>query len=371
MSLKTKSKAFALGIVVATISFTILLLFAELVIRIFYPCPLIPRYVTNSGFGVRVHSSNIVTHHTTPDYRIKVQTNSLGIRGDKEITFTKPANVFRVLLLGDSFTFGYGVDVEQTYGALIESTLREKGINAEVINLGVSGFGTAEELVMLNKRGLKFDPDLVIVGFCRNDHLNNVLSLLYVIDNSGQLVRKNEEYLPAIKERDFLYSFALYRFLAERSHLLYFVREKISTIVMQNIRNRNIQVINADTGKIVTKDKAIIKEKERQLTAALLDEIKRTCVNNNINFCILDIPGGKQFTSSLPYDNLTFVNRDEIIDPAPVFKNESANKKLYWTQSAGHWTPEGHKIASELLVDWILAQYPHLLPKTPEYGDLN
>jgi len=130
-------------------------------------------------------------------------------------------------------------------------------------------------------------------------------------------------------------------------------------------------VMIADSGKVATKNEATIKEMERQLTAALLDEIKRTCVNNNIDFSILDIPGRLQLSSSIPYDNLTYIKRDEIIDAIPVFTKESANKKLYWTQSAGHWTPEGHKIASELLVDWILARYPHLLPKTPVHSDLN
>jgi lysophospholipase L1-like esterase len=95
--------------------------------------------------------------------------NSLGFR-DVEFTETKPDGVFRILALGDSMTFGPGVDVEQTYPKVLERLLNEgQEGRYQVINAGASGYSAYEELVTWRNRGEALDPDLVIVGFCVND----------------------------------------------------------------------------------------------------------------------------------------------------------------------------------------------------------
>lgn len=323
---------------------TFLTLACELMLRMFAPQLLVPRYVTDSGFGIRVHCPNISIYHTTPDYRVNIRTNSMGIRADREFAFDKSEGVFRVILLGDSFTFGYGVEIDHTYGAVLDRILAEEGIKAEVINLGVSGAGTAEELIMLNNVGLKFDPDMVIVGYCWNDVTNDIWSKLYTVGDQGQLIRDQDSYLPAMNVRDFLYSFGIYRFLAERSHLVCFLRDKVSVAVQKSVKKK-IQESAAPSHE----------SRQGQLTAALLDEIKRTSENNDASFCVLDIPSRRN-VSGLPRAFLTLVKEDDIIDLRPVFEREKVTKKLYWTKSANHWTPAGHAIAAELLAGWIKTQ---------------
>ena len=317
----------------------------ELLLRLVDPQPLLPRYVTDSGFGIRIHCPNISIHHTTPDYRISIHTNSLGFRADREFPFAKPDGVFRIVGLGDSFTFGYGVEAKDTYLARVEQLLREQGRNVEVINMGVSGAGSAEELILLNELGLKFDPDLVILGYCTNDIADNTRSLLYALDDDGKLVRRNKEYLPAVKTRDFLYSFAIYRYLAERSHLLYFARRNLSELIQKRMRKENQQTEKLDDAG------------EDRLTAALIDEIRRTCKRHGAGFCLVDIPTNR-FSSTLPREALTEVPPEEIIDMRPLFESRPKSDVLYWTRSDGHWTPLGHEIAAEAIVKRIADTIP-------------
>lgn len=333
-------KRILFGCLTFVLCLMLLAIACELLLRILAPQLLIPRYVTASGFGIRVHCPNISIQHTTPDYRISICTNSMGIRTDREFTYDKPEGVFRIVVLGDSFTFGYGVEVEQTYGVVLERIIKEQGTSVEMINLGVSGAGTAEELIMLKNCGLRFDPDLVVVGYCCNDIVNDMLSKLYALNDQNQLVRDQESYLPAVKIRDFLYSFRIYRFLAERSHLLYFLRSNLSEAIQKSMTEKNRE------------NKSLSHESEMCLTAALLDEIKRTSEENDATFCLLDIPSNKN-KSNLPREYLVCVEEEDIIDLRPVFEQHMVTQKLYWTKSDGHWTPAGHKIAAELLADWV------------------
>ncbi|HHL38950.1 MAG TPA: SGNH/GDSL hydrolase family protein [Deltaproteobacteria bacterium] len=99
-------------------------------------------------------------------YRI----NSLGLRDD-EVSVEKPAGTVRIISLGDSIAFGQGVkDKDDVVSEVIEALApRRLGRPVEVVNAGVPGYNTAQELAYLEERLLKLDPDLVILHVCLND----------------------------------------------------------------------------------------------------------------------------------------------------------------------------------------------------------
>jgi lysophospholipase L1-like esterase len=105
-------------------------------------------------------------------FDVAVSTNSDGFR-DREHTRAKPAGRYRVVLLGDSFIEAMQVPFEASVTPLLEERLRRGGTDAEVINLGVSGFGTAREYLALQEYGLRYQPDLVVLFFVGNDVSDN------------------------------------------------------------------------------------------------------------------------------------------------------------------------------------------------------
>ena len=96
--------------------------------------------------------------------------NALGFRG-AEVTVPKPHGRFRVVVIGDSLTLGWGVADDETYAARLERLLHERFPNRDldVVNLGVGGYDTRQEVTLLSRNVSRLEPDLVLVGFYSND----------------------------------------------------------------------------------------------------------------------------------------------------------------------------------------------------------
>ena len=102
-----------------------------------------------------------------------LNTNSLGLRGRtdpplQKLSGTEP----RILVLGDSFTFGEEVDDDETYSARLEEMLP----GGEVLNFGVHGYGHDQMLLLFQDLGRRYRPDIVILGFVYPDIYRNLLS---------------------------------------------------------------------------------------------------------------------------------------------------------------------------------------------------
>jgi lysophospholipase L1-like esterase len=96
-------------------------------------------------------------------------TNTLGFR-DNEFTVAKPADTVRILAMGDSFTYGWLVNLNDTWVKVLESMLNQKSAkHTEVLNLGVAGYDIWNVANLLSKRAVRFSPDLVISSFIEND----------------------------------------------------------------------------------------------------------------------------------------------------------------------------------------------------------
>lgn len=106
----------------------------------------------------------------TPDFvQTYERTNSHGQR-DRERTLRKPEGVRRVLLLGDSVVEGYGLPESQTISRRLEELFKDG--TTEVLNFGVSAYCTRAEIELLEVKGLRFDPDVVVLVFVENDFDN-------------------------------------------------------------------------------------------------------------------------------------------------------------------------------------------------------
>ena len=102
---------------------------------------------------------------------VKLETNSAGLR-DQEYSVSKPEDVFRVAVIGDSFTMADGVAIEDTYHSVLEERLNaeQDDVTYQFINFGVSGYNLQQYLDVMQYKAKDYSPDLIIIGFCpRND----------------------------------------------------------------------------------------------------------------------------------------------------------------------------------------------------------
>jgi lysophospholipase L1-like esterase len=99
---------------------------------------------------------------------VMVETNSQGLR-DREYSFEKPAGVLRVVMLGDSFTEGWGVPEPDTFVRRVERLYADHGIKAEVINTGVGNWNTIQEVEFFMTDAYRYNPDIVVLNYAFND----------------------------------------------------------------------------------------------------------------------------------------------------------------------------------------------------------
>src|SRR5882724_4056131 len=161
------------------------------------------------GFSLRPGLAGHYQREGESDVRI----NSDGLR-DREHTKAKPADTVRIAVLGDSFAEAMHVPMEQTFWSQLERKL--SGCNAfpgkrvEVINFGVSGYGTAQELMTLRQKVWDYAPDIVMLAFTTfNDVYDNSRALSkteevpYFVYRNGELVYDASfRVSPTYRQRD-------------------------------------------------------------------------------------------------------------------------------------------------------------------------
>src|SRR5919198_6454900 len=115
-----------------------------------------------------------------------VRINSDGLR-DREHTKEKPSGTLRVAVVGDSYAEAFQVEQDKAFWSVLERRLGDcpalEGRRVEVINFGVSGYGTAQELLTLREKVWDYSPDVVLLAFTTNND---------VLDNSRALKLTDE-----------------------------------------------------------------------------------------------------------------------------------------------------------------------------------
>lgn len=129
------------------------------------------RFVLSRGYGPPTtydailgwrFEPNTVSRHTSEDFDVEVHVDDAGRRvlAERVTESGRPTVVF----VGDSFTFGWGVEAEDSFPHLIGRLL-----DADAVNLGVAGYGTDQEYLLLLEDGLPLGPEAVVLTFCHND----------------------------------------------------------------------------------------------------------------------------------------------------------------------------------------------------------
>jgi len=148
----------------------------EIALRIFLPQELITPMpaMADREMIYRLPSNTSAYLKGTSVRWFHLKTNSLGLR-DREIPFAKTPGIYRVLLLGDSMSMAEGVELEETYIKQFEKKIGTKpsGRKVETINAAIRGFGNDQEIVLFERLGRRFLPDMVILAFYEGNDLTD------------------------------------------------------------------------------------------------------------------------------------------------------------------------------------------------------
>lgn len=172
-------------------------------------------------YGLRPGYRGRMTNRAEFDNEVVI--SSAGMR-ERELGPKAPGRR-RVLFLGDSFTFGVGVEDHQTFPRRVESTLRVRGLDIEAVNAGVPGFGTVDEATWLELHGSAVDPDAIVLAvFLGNDIQNAEPSYLArrIDDDQGDIAGETHDV------RTWLYY---------NSHLFLLLKHAVPRPLMNRLRN--------------------------------------------------------------------------------------------------------------------------------------
>ncbi len=250
------------------------------------------------------------------DANVVYQINSLGFRGH-EYSKSKPEGTWRIVVLGDSVTFGWGVSVEDRFTDVIEQRLQKAappGKHVEIVNLAVPGYQTGQEWYAFKTQAMQYSPDAVIVVFNRNDVENDTQE---AIDLQG-LSRKR------IENAGF--------------HARIFVDEPWKSWLEATLPNlrllgvyRYVYLITEHDAEVVTQQYAAMTN-GIAISLKLLLEMKKTCEQQGIPFGVADLHDVVPIRDGLaalqiPYRSISYPNdisdmslRNSAVDPHPNTK---------------------------------------------------
>lgn len=356
-----KLKKIVFPVVAIFFSTALGLFLGELLIRTLYQDKIVlfPRYFTDRWYGefhLRRMRPNMKFTHRSVDGVFHFKTNDQGFRNDTVIPYSKRPGEVRVLVLGDSHTFGYEVNQSETYAAIAEQQLRKKGFDATVINAGLSGTGTGEQLIFLEQEGYKFQPDYIVLGFFENDFDDNQKAAFFSVSgDSLQLVKK--EHLPGIRIQNFIYQFKFIHWLSEHSYLYNFafntVWDYFKALSSKRGNAPAVEQVTVGTQQISVADKTL----EKLLLKRLYQRSKPYA-----KLVILDIPTFMGQSSVPPGMEVDFYANADTFYHYPshqlVFKRAGNTHVPHGQQ---HISASTHRIFGEQIAAYIagtLAQQP-------------
>jgi len=349
MKLLSRKKRILFSLLLYFLIICICLLIAEVAVRIVRPQPILPRFVENAPWGIRKVLPHVNAIHKTQEYSYRYHSNSQGFRGTREYEIVPPKGCLRIVVQGDSVTAGYGVKDDETYSYILEEMLRKGGIQSEVINMGVSGFGSAEELIQFDEVAKEYKPDIVILGFFQNDPKNNAVCGLFAIEE-GALCRTESDFLPGIYLRDRLYAIPGYSFFSQHSHLFTFFRNKASGIVWRRL-NKKAGLANTSAEERNMQDKGNITDQSALLTKLILEKYADDVTQTGAKLLLVDIVD-KRLDSYLPTD-LNLTADTMILSTYDSLKRCSDENCKPFYRVSMHPTAEGHKVIAACIYETL------------------
>ncbi len=282
------------------------------------------------------HVPNSQVWSESMEYKALYKINAKGLR-DNEYSYDKESGEFRIVCLGDSITFGWGVNAKERFTDILENYFT----NVSVINMGVQGYGIDQELLFLMQKGVKYKPDLILIYVIPDNFIRACYSKVwdrpkpqFLLTDKNELVLSN---IPVPKVD--MFSFRnptldqIRYYLAKKSYLFWFIQNKIYLW-----KAAHIKPINNEHIKI-------------QLIESILKRIEKTAMLSGVKLIIV----GSMIDDKKPFfeeNSIYFCN-----DPLAFYNGSRSD--IYYSDS--HPNVFGHKLIAETIYQFLTEN--SLVPK--------
>jgi lysophospholipase L1-like esterase len=307
-----------------------------------------------------------VSKFKSSEWNVNININSHGLRDDEVIP--KENFDLRVLMLGDSFTWGYGVEHEETYTEQLQHMLNDNGINGDVVNAGVTSYSPVLEYLYLKNKGLQLQPDIVIMNIDLSDFQDDYIRERDAEFDAHGIITA----VPKESDDSFLLS----------------IRKKIKITRFMDIIFKLVDAaipppteFNSNTFHSIENDRYALSryevmDNEQEHVNRTLAYIKHTAdlaAEYDIQFVLTTYPYGHQvsgeewtqgrhlfgFHNGFVYDDRHITILEEFaaengilfISTVDYFR-ESSEFPLYFPYD-GHFTPAGHNVMATALMDGL------------------
>jgi hypothetical protein len=382
-------KARTANLLVLLASALIAAVLAEIVLARFFPQPTMNRLLADSP---RVFSaSDLLPYDLIPscesalirdEFQTPIRINSHGYRGD-DFAIAKSGR-FRILAIGDSFTFGYGCAGHQAYPSVLEACLAEAlgAGRVEVINAGFAACNYPDTYYLyLKERGVDLDPDLILVGVFVGNDLDHDLVHEHVwprVDDAG-LPLRIENTLFHVEDGYWESRRPLLRYrlpIVRNSHLAQLV---VSALKRARRRNQTPTSFNRWMYRRHYADRT---DAAVDRVVSLLSAMATLAAERSVPILCVIIPAREQvYPERYEFSRYPFMAGHDLEKPQRILRRRLADEGIQWldllpamraaSEDAAlyyevdqHWNGRGHEVAGRAIADSLLGR--KLVPGRPD-----
>lgn len=309
--------------------------------------------------------------------------NADGIRtasSEHGISKTPSEDTLRIAIFGDSFAFGAQVSFEHTWGYYLERNLKEAGLNAEVLNFGVGGYGIDQAFLRWKKEAKSFSPHIVLCGFQPENVKRNVNLIRPVYapkagipftkprytleENQLRLINVptvSLENLIALAENIASWDLIRYEYWLDpqdyRKNL--WLKSKLVALVTDTIERMDEGSAHNHKGDSFF----ALKEEPARLTFAIIRAFKGDVELQGERFYIVHLPHRKDLVTLLKRKPLPYAELlEKLEESSPVIHPERAMLRKARSSSidtlfSGHYSATGNSVVAETITEFILKQH--------------
>ena len=321
------------------ISILVVVLFAEVVLRVVLPSPIVwkypqEQYQFDGEIGHWLESNQQAYTHDK-----LVITNASGIRG-ADINLEKSSDVYRILALGDSQTFGNGLEISDTWPKQLETYLNEStaGKRVEVINAGLPGSDTWQHEIIMRRLLPVYQPDAVILLFYVND---------VVVRPPAPVWSKGSSQI--------------------ENRISYILKSSSLLLTIRTVWNSVNQMWSPSKGMLQQQallqgeDTAILSKRWGQVQTSL-SNMKKMEDEHNMTFSVAMLPRRDQIDGRLSWDKysahiqeITDQNEIAVVDLLPPLqKAYEAHAKALFIPWDGHNTKTANRVIAKKIADKLV-----------------